>query len=703
MGKGNQGENIAREIFSNRLQEGFETFTDENLLTITRELLPLLRTEEGTKYVRSFDELLEAVHADETVNTDKDLLLDILKHLENLNLVKISWGDEFIFVELFHDYLVTQIDSMVHKIRGIWPRRIMNRGMKNYHLNGTLMSPDDLERVAVDLAFLKLDTAQADLLFHSALEHGIHFFDLFKVAKQTGVDVWKTLRNVIDLNDSGKAYQVISFLKGLREEPQALELLRYCLTNSELASEAVEALISLETEAAIDIVGAVLNDKTVGEYAQSKLKSFGVPRKKIPIGAYALGVLEAYQTSKPWRVYKQVEPVKRVEPLKRSSDFDESHFRVVINALKGGAVVPFLGLGVNLCDRPDNTVWTAEQDEYLPSGTELAEYLTDKFIYQEPSITIKCRRCDFENHAKLVCQNCNNPIPLVTQDLPRVSQYVDLMTGSAPLYAELHELFNRDYLITTAHHFFARLPSLLREKGYYPPVDEIRSLFDQGHSSPDIEWRMLKKHYSPPLLIVTTNYDDLMERAFRETGEAFDLLWYVTHGENRGKFLHRPAGDNNIYSVDQPKKYERPLLIQHPVILKIHGAVNRSTTVINADSYVITEDHYIDYLARTEIADLLPAKLVAKLRRCHFLFLGYGLRDWNLRVILHRISGAQQLSYRSWAIQGDFQEIDRQFWFRRNVDLYNGGLKTYISSLDQRLQKIDPKPVPANNSEESHE
>ncbi len=69
------------------------------------------------------------------------------------------------------------------------------------------------------------------------------------------------------------------------------------------------------------------------------------------------------------------------------------------------------------------------------------------------------------------------------------------------------------------------------------------------------------------------------------------------------------------------------------------------------DSFVITEDHYIDYLTRTDISNLLPVTLAAKLRKSHFLFLGYSLRDWNLRVILHRIWGEQKLTYKSWAIQ----------------------------------------------------
>ena len=40
-------------------------------------------------------------------------------------------------------------------------------------------------------------------------------------------------------------------------------------------------------------------------------------------------------------------------------------------------------------------------------------------------------------------------------------------------------------------------------------------------------------------------------------------------------------------------------------------------------------------------------QLVEKLRRCHFLFLGYELQDWNVRVILHRIWGEQKVAAKS--------------------------------------------------------
>ena len=68
------------------------------------------------------------------------------------------------------------------------------------------------------------------------------------------------------------------------------------------------------------------------------------------------------------------------------------------------------------------------------------------------------------------------------------------------------------------------------------------------------------------------------------------------------------------------------------------------------DSYVVTEDDYIDCLTRTDIVSFLPPSVVQRMQRCHYLFLGYSLRDWNLRAILHRIRRERALSNESWVV-----------------------------------------------------
>jgi SIR2-like protein len=306
-----------------------------------------------------------------------------------------------------------------------------------------------------------------------------------------------------------------------------------------------------------------------------------------------------------------------------------AHYRMVARAIVEGRTVPFLGAGVNLCGRPPDQPW--RQGHHLPSGAELAQYLARTYGYPPEEIC----------------------------DLVRVSQYVAVMTGSGPLYDELRRVLNADYPPTALHQLLAGLPALLRAKGHPPRA---------CHQ-----------------LIVTTNYDDMLERAFRAVDQTFDLVTYIADGDDRGKFLHTPpAGDPRV--IERPNEYRDLSLDRGPVVLKIHGAVDRENP--DRDSYVITEDHYIDYLTRTELSSLVPVQLAAHLKKSHFLFLGYSLRDWNLRVILHRIWGQQRLTYKSWAIQFDPTPVDQEFWHKRDVEILKLRLEEYVLGLQAELDAL---------------
>ncbi len=147
-----------------------------------------------------------------------------------------------------------------------------------------------------------------------------------------------------------------------------------------------------------------------------------------------------------------------------------------------------------------------------------------------------------------------------------------------------------------------------------------------------------------------------------------------------------PAAPGEPHLIDKPNKYRGLSFDQRTVILKIHGAVTRDEATGDHDSYVITEDHYIDYMLNTEVTALLPVPLPEKLKRSHYLFLGYGLKDWNLRVILRRIWKDQALDWKSWAVKRDSDAIDEQFWKKRNVDIINADLQDYIASLSRCLE-----------------
>jgi DNA-binding SARP family transcriptional activator len=297
----------------------------------------------------------------------------------------------------------------------------------------------------------------------------------------------------------------------------------------------------------------------------------------------------------------------------------EAETKPIAAAIAGGRLVFVLGSGVNL------TGASGGNGHDLPVRESLAPRLADAF-------------------------GCP---PEIAGELTKVAQYVAVTQGIGPLYDELHLLLDRDYQPGDVHQFLADLPGLLRDRG------------------------------APPPLLVTTNYDRALERAFQDAGEEPDVVSYVSLGRNRGKFLHRSA-DGAPRVIHTPNAYTDVPIDKRTVILKIHGEVDHGPAS-EADSFVVSEDDHIAYLVETGIGGVLPVTLAARLRRSHFLFLGYGLVEWSFRVFLHRLWPDEQPAYRSWAIQPDATSLERDFWRRRGVELVDLPLDEAVARLREQL------------------
>jgi hypothetical protein len=228
------------------------------------------------------------------------------------------------------------------------------------------------------------------------------------------------------------------------------------------------------------------------------------------------------------------------------------------------------------------------------------------------------------------------------------------MRGLGPLYDELHDVLAGDYSPGPVHKFLAGVPPVLRAAG--------------------------ARHQ----LIVTTNYDTALEQAFRQAGEELDVVSYIGAGRDRGKFRHL-APDGSSQVIDVPNTYAAELSLERrTIVLKLHGQVDRGPER-EWESFVVTEDDYIDYLGHTDLASLVPVGLAARLRRSHFLFLGCGMRDWSFRLILNRIWREQKLSYRSWAVQAAPTPVEREFWRHRDIDVVDLPLADYAATLERHV------------------
>jgi DNA-binding SARP family transcriptional activator len=243
--------------------------------------------------------------------------------------------------------------------------------------------------------------------------------------------------------------------------------------------------------------------------------------------------------------------------------------------------------------------------------------------------------------------------PEVCGSLPRVAQYVRIKHGVGPLDDAVSTLFADVFTPSSTHRALAALAPLLRAHGL------------------------------PCQLILASGYDRMLERAFLEAGEEVDVVSYIAHGRDRGKFLHI-APDGAARIIHEPNLEVGLKPDERTVILKLHGGV-AEVAGRDGDGYVVSEDDYIDYLARSEPSALLPIGLTKLLRRSHLLFLGYELEEWSLRVFLLRLWGDEGLAWHSWVLDSAPSADAREHWRPFNVDVIDISADAMLGQLHTRL------------------
>jgi SIR2-like domain len=227
-----------------------------------------------------------------------------------------------------------------------------------------------------------------------------------------------------------------------------------------------------------------------------------------------------------------------------------------------------------------------------------------------------------------------------------------------------------------------------------------------------------------PMAIITTNYDDLVERAFFDRGVPLDLFVVAIDRRTRqaraqdarirgsagedeitpesgsrqssseehiqGEILFRPAGGREL----RPVTGEQQLLevdsdtgeirLKRSVLFKIHGHINRARRT--DDTFVITEEDYVSFLGRMASGNsVIPADLVPLMQSRRLLFLGYGLRDWNFRVLLDRLTRIRVQAVRSYAITYDIDPAESRLWDQRNVQVFGADLNEFVPRLDAEV------------------
>ncbi|MDQ1353855.1 MAG: hypothetical protein QG657_4162 [Acidobacteriota bacterium] len=174
-------------------------------------------------------------------------------------------------------------------------------------------------------------------------------------------------------------------------------------------------------------------------------------------------------------------------------------------------------------------------------------------------------------------------------------------------------------------------------------------------------------------IIMTSNYDTLMEEELRQYGRRLVSNIYKRGSSTAAHFNHSP------------------LLEEDEVVLhKMHG------TVEDPESIVITESDYIYYLANLNDKDRGMPEYFRKtwIPFCTLLFLGYSLGDWNFRVIWEGVlSGyaAANLKKSAYALVRNPSHQQKTFWTRRNIDVFDQDLNEFAKQLAEHFNLEIPQ------------
>jgi hypothetical protein len=236
-----------------------------------------------------------------------------------------------------------------------------------------------------------------------------------------------------------------------------------------------------------------------------------------------------------------------------AEQFDGAAFRELVESVKKGRCILFLGAGVHY-PPPEDSSFTYSEEQRPPLARALAQRLALK--------------CDFSK----ICKNESD------ENLQRVAL-----------------CYERE---------------LTRKK----LVEQIKQAVDDK-TRPSAAVRALAELPFP--LVMTTNYDTLFERALQRDG--------VDKRPQVGVYSPRRFEPTRDYSGDGDPTEDRPF------VFKVHGDVSA------ADSIVVTDEDYITFVLRmnegSEVLHPIPQTFRYRFNKVPTLFVGYGLLDFNLRLL----------------------------------------------------------------------
>ena len=641
-----------------------EAIEDKGELELAERLLPLLRTDRRTKWIRDLSSLVQVLNAGEGQSIDEDQLRRLLHRLARVGVINVVLRDRMDAAELTHDYMVEHLDAIVAQISAIWPQRMLERALARHSVSGDLATREELDDIVAGLLDLDLGRRAGEagqLMFLSAVSHGQHGLLTFDFAGQQGSEPIELLMRWLESASPRETARAVTLLVELIEKrprvrARGFGVLREMLYEPRKTIEAQRALGGLASTARLEA-------PDVGEAATTILIDF--LREAIATEQVTPGTLT---------ILGETTTLESVELLQRALLKDDLSLQAQDALLKLVAseevrdaaadvllafiheqlprerVDPNAVRQLGLIQRPDAVHVLAEALSYASVRTD-AERALAQLAESGSDVAPAARQVLTGAAAIHPRETPAAPTPISTMPVTSRDHPNDWSTSELELIADsVRRVQCILFLGAGAHapppdwsrfeypaeqrpligaHLSRKLAAGCNLSGRFPSEDpsnlqrvalfyEIarsrRQLVDavinavQTGRRPSPMLRLLAELNFP--IVVTTNYDQLFEQALIEAGKQPRVVTYTPSLEAMADFRDPTA--------------------ESPVVFKIHGDILRPETI------VITDEDYIQFVLRMsdkDPYDPIPLTLKYYLTGWTTLFVGYSLLDYNARLL----------------------------------------------------------------------
>jgi len=299
-------------------------------------------------------------------------------------------------------------------------------------------------------------------------------------------------------------------------------------------------------------------------------------------------------------------------------------YGLIAGELLQGRAVPFLGAAASYAGVP------REEPHRLPDGAELAQGLIEAWEGYPGERT--------------------DPLTKVTQ------YYAECLGNRMDIFRRFRALF-------------------FEEQQALPPAPTARLLAE------------ITPRDDQPFVVITTNYDCQVEKALDQAGRPYAVVIQDTTRSSPNNLLVRDSEKAGFVPLAG-----RELVLSdyrgRTVLYKLHGGFGDGLAD-GCDTLVVTEADYVRFLARLCGKSVPPPSIATHiLQERRMLFLGYSMADWNLRVILYQLKERNPKDRevpRSWGVRMNVSELERQFWDKRDVALFDMDLAEFVTRLRAAL------------------